>query len=52
MSEITDIGPARVTAPPMKLSEMPQVDAVVLSHNHYDHTVRFTLQILEVLRRN
>lgn len=28
------MGPARVTQPPFKLAELPQVDAVVLSHNH------------------
>lgn len=32
------IGPGRYTPPPMPLKELPQVDIVVLSHNHYDHT--------------
>lgn len=38
------IGPARVTQPPMKLEEIPHVDAVILSHNHYDHTDVATLK--------
>jgi len=32
------IGPARYTPPPMPLKELPHVDIVILSHNHYDHT--------------
>lgn len=31
------VGPARVTPPPFPLEDMPHVDAVVISHNHYDH---------------
>ena len=32
------IGPGRYTPPPLPLKQLPQVDIVVLSHNHYDHT--------------
>ena len=32
------IGPGRHTPPPLPLKQLPQVDVVVLSHNHYDHT--------------
>lgn len=28
------IGPKRVTKPPFKLEELPEVDAVIISHNH------------------
>ncbi|KIM80612.1 hypothetical protein PILCRDRAFT_9427, partial [Piloderma croceum F 1598] len=38
------IGPARYTPPPMPLKELPHVDLVILSHNHYDHTDIATLQ--------
>ncbi|GAA5953257.1 hypothetical protein JCM8115_000474 [Rhodotorula mucilaginosa] len=40
------IGPARVTKPPISLDEIPAVDAVVISHNHYDHLDVATLKHL------
>lgn len=30
-------GPKRVRAPGLKLEEIPSLDVVVISHNHYDH---------------
>lgn len=30
-------GPARFHPPPISLDELPKVDAVVISHDHYDH---------------
>ncbi|KAI0051424.1 N-acyl-phosphatidylethanolamine-hydrolyzing phospholipase D [Auriscalpium vulgare] len=32
------IGPARYTDAPCKVEEIPAVDVIILSHNHYDHT--------------
>jgi L-ascorbate metabolism protein UlaG (beta-lactamase superfamily) len=31
------IGPERFYAPPLPLEELPPLDAVVISHDHYDH---------------
>ncbi|KAG8971361.1 hypothetical protein FRC05_011123 [Tulasnella sp. 425] len=36
-SPFSFMGPARHTPPPCKLEELPSVDIVVISHNHYDH---------------
>lgn len=32
------MGPARVTAPPFPMKDLPVVDAVVISHNHCVYT--------------
>jgi len=31
------LGPKRFTEPPCELEEIPFVDAVIISHSHYDH---------------
>lgn len=36
-SPSTIIGPQRFHPPPVKLDELPKLDAVILSHDHYDH---------------
>ncbi|TGE22843.1 MBL fold metallo-hydrolase [Hymenobacter metallicola] len=36
-SPLSMAGPKRFFAPPLELSELPQLDAVILSHDHYDH---------------
>ncbi|MDB5820795.1 MAG: metallo-beta-lactamase superfamily protein [Rhizobacter sp.] len=36
-SPIPQIGPARFYPPPIALDRLPKVDAVLISHDHYDH---------------
>jgi L-ascorbate metabolism protein UlaG (beta-lactamase superfamily) len=36
-SPLPFVGPKRFFAPPLPLAELPEVDAVVISHDHYDH---------------
>lgn len=31
------MGPERITKIPCKISDIPAIDAVIISHNHYDH---------------
>ncbi|TFK62699.1 N-acyl-phosphatidylethanolamine-hydrolyzing phospholipase D [Pluteus cervinus] len=40
------VGPKRFTQPPCKIEEIPEVDVIVISHNHYDHMDTHTLQTL------
>ncbi|KAF9552860.1 N-acyl-phosphatidylethanolamine-hydrolyzing phospholipase D [Agrocybe pediades] len=40
------MGPKRFTPPPCKIEDIPEVDAVVISHNHYDHLDTHTIRTL------
>lgn len=40
------LGPARVTAPGVRLEDLPKIDLVLVSHNHYDHLDKTTLKAL------
>ena len=39
-------GPKRVTAPGVQFDDLPRIDAILLSHNHYDHLDLPTLKRL------
>lgn len=45
-SPVSFTGPQRVQQPGVLLDELPPIDAVVLSHNHYDHLDVPTLKII------
>ncbi|MBB6110975.1 MBL fold metallo-hydrolase [Mucilaginibacter lappiensis] len=38
------IGPKRFFQPPLSLSELPPLDAIIISHDHYDHLDKDTIQ--------
>jgi L-ascorbate metabolism protein UlaG (beta-lactamase superfamily) len=44
------LGPKRVTAPALAIEDLPPLDAILLSHNHYDHMDLATLSKLAVAR--
>ncbi len=39
-------GPKRVTAPGVRLTDLPKIDLVLVSHNHWDHLDQPTLKAL------
>lgn len=48
-SPFTFVGPKRVTNPGIKFEDLPKIDAVLISHDHYDHLDLPTL--LELKRK-
>jgi len=45
-SPVQFMGPKRFTPVPCEIAEIPSIDGIVLSHNHYDHTDTHTIQKL------
>jgi L-ascorbate metabolism protein UlaG (beta-lactamase superfamily) len=45
-SPSTLVGPKRFHPPPIPLAELPRIDAVVISHDHYDHLDMSTVRTL------
>lgn len=46
-SPISFIGPKRFTNPGIKLEDLPPIDIIIISHNHYDHMDLPTLKALD-----
>jgi L-ascorbate metabolism protein UlaG (beta-lactamase superfamily) len=47
VSPFSFIGPARVRDPGLAFEDLPHIDVVLISHNHYDHLDIATLKLLE-----
>lgn len=47
VSPFRNLGPRRVRAAGIELKDLPPIDVVLLSHNHYDHLDLATLRYLE-----
>ncbi len=47
VSPFSFAGPKRMRPPGIRFADLPPIDVVVLSHNHYDHLDKTTLQRLE-----
>lgn len=45
-SPLSFVGPKRITAPAVSIAQLPAVDVVVISHNHYDHLDTASVQAL------
>ncbi len=45
-SPIAWAGPKRWYAPPLKFEDLPRIDVVLISHDHYDHLDRATIGLL------
>jgi len=45
-SPLSWVGPKRWYPPPVALRELPRIDAVMISHDHYDHLDRSTIAAL------
>jgi L-ascorbate metabolism protein UlaG (beta-lactamase superfamily) len=50
-SPVSFAGPRRVTPPGIAFSDLPPIDVVLLSHNHYDHLDVRTLRCLQAGHR-
>ena len=45
-SPLSFVGPKRFTPPGLSADDLPVIDLIIISHNHYDHLDRITLEKL------
>ncbi len=45
-SPFASLGPRRYSQPAIALNDLPEIDAVIISHNHYDHMDEATIEAL------
>ena len=43
LGPVSFAGPKRFHAPPVKVAELPKLDAILISHDHYDHLCKQTV---------
>jgi L-ascorbate metabolism protein UlaG (beta-lactamase superfamily) len=48
VSPVSFVGPRRLVAPGLRFEDLPKIDAVVISHDHYDHLDEMTVRRLAV----
>src|SRR5688572_3324794 len=46
VSPLSFAGPKRFHPPPLPLDELPPLDAIIISHDHYDHLDRSVIRVL------
>ena len=51
-SPFSFLGPRRVTPSPIKIDDLPNIDIVVISHNHYDHLDKESIRKLTRTQQN
>jgi N-acyl-phosphatidylethanolamine-hydrolysing phospholipase D len=49
-SPFSFIGPKRLHYPPLEIEELPHIDVVLISHNHYDHLDKTS--ILDIFKKS
>ena len=51
-SPVSFAGPGRTTPPGLEIKDLPVIDIIVISHNHYDHLDKKTLQQIIKQQKN